>query len=99
MNIFRLCCSPGRANGHLCIRTISIMAAGTDGGTVANGAGVDSGMAIDLDARCGAASTVIHRAAAANGRAIPGSCRHIGMPPDFLHFHILYSNHCYSNHL
>ena len=81
MNIFLICGSPGRTNGHLCpsISTIS----GTDGGAGAIGAGVDSGMAIDLDARCGAARFRRNkRTTAANGRTSMGSCRHIGMPPD-----------------
>ena len=81
MNIFLLCSSPVRANGHLCLG-VAIAIGSADGGTVATGASVDGGMAIDPDARCGAARMVTERAAAANGRAITGSCRHIGMPPD-----------------
>ena len=39
-------------------------------------------MAIDLDARCRPTRIITRPSAAANGRAPPGSCRHIGMPPD-----------------
>ena len=45
MNIFLLCSSPVRANGHLCLGE-AIAIGSADGGTVATGASVDGGMAM-----------------------------------------------------
>lgn len=71
MNIFLLCSSPGRANGHLCLDVIVTVCGSADGGTAAIVDGFDGGMAIDLDARCRPTRLISRPSAAANGRAPP----------------------------
>ena len=90
MDIFFLCGSPGRANGHLCFGVLGMVSGSADGGTPATAtvptATVcnDRCMVTDHDALCRA--TVIgvppRSTAAADGSANCGGCRHLGMPLD-----------------
>jgi len=81
MDIFLLCGSPGRANGHLCFGVLAIISGSADGGTVATGASVDGGMVTDHDALCRATVIAVPPSTAAADGSGAG-CRHLGMPPD-----------------
>ena len=84
MDIFLLCGSPGRTNGHLCFGVLAIISGSADGGPIASVTPCsDRCMVTDHDALCRA--TVIAAppsTAAADGSAIAGGCLHLGMPPD-----------------
>ena len=86
MDIFLLCGSPGRTNGHLCFGVLALVSGSADGGTtvpepiatvtLCN----DRCMVTDHDALCRASR--LRTIAAADGSAIAGGCLHLGMPPD-----------------
>ena len=88
IDIFILCGSPGRANGHLCLGVLSTVSGSANGGSISTGP-IDTStlcndrcMVTDHNARCRATVIPPKGTAAADGSTIISRCRHLGMPLD-----------------